>query len=83
MGETEFKLTPVEKKPSRRFRKSSKYDPLIDEFLKGDAALVEARVEGRNAYYIRAQLNKRIEARDLREKIRTSVVNNVLYLEKP
>jgi len=80
MSEAEFKLTPVEKEPFRR--KRSKYDPIIDEFLKGDAALVEVSVEGRSAYYIRAQLNKRIQARDLGDKIRASVVNNILYLEK-
>ena len=83
MSEIKYSLKPVTKKPSRRYRKGSKYDPIIDAFLKSEDKLVEVKVEGRDANYLRTQLNKRIEARDLRDKIKTSVVNNVLYLEKP
>lgn len=83
MSEIKYSLKPVAKKPARRYRKGSKYDPIIDAFLKSEDRLVEVKVEGRDANYLRTQLNKRIEARDLREKIKTSVVNNVLYLEKP
>ena len=75
-----FKLKPVEKKPSRRYRKGSKYDPILDAFMEGTENLVEATVEGKDANYLRTQLNKRIEAKSL--KLKTSVVNNVLYLEK-
>jgi hypothetical protein len=80
MSEMKFKLKPVEKKPSRRYRKGSKYDPILDAFMVGTENLVEATVEGKDANYLRTQLNKRIEARSL--KLKTSVVNNVLYLEK-
>lgn len=83
MSEIKYSLKPVAKKPSRRYRKGSKYDPIIDAFLKSEDKLVEVKVEGRDANYLRTQLNKRIEARDLRERIKTSVVNNILYLEKP
>jgi len=81
MSEMKFDLKPVEKKPSRRYRKGSKYDPILDAFMKGNDPLVEVKVEGKDANYLRTQLNKRIEARGLRG-IKTSVVNNVLYLEK-
>ncbi len=47
----------------------------------GEANLVEASIEGKEANYLRTQLNKRIEARAL-EGIKVSVVNNVCYLEK-
>lgn len=77
-----FSLKPVRKKPSRRYRKGSKYDPIIDAFLGSSEDLVEVNVEGRDANYLRTQLNKRIEAKDLRTEVKTSVVNNVLYLEK-
>ena len=77
-----FSLKPVKKKPSRRYRKGSKYDPIIDAFLGSSEDLVEVNVEGRDANYLRTQLNKRIEAKDLRTEVKTSVVNNVLYLEK-
>ena len=82
MSEVKFDLKPVEKKPSRRYRKGSKYDPILDAFVEGTDSLVEAAVEGRDANYLRTQLNKRIEARGLKDKVKTSVVNNVLYLEK-
>ena len=80
MSEVKFDLKPVEKKPSRRYRKGSKYDPILDAFVESQDTLVEVTVTGKDANYLRTQLNKRIEARDL--KLKTSVVNNVLYLEK-
>lgn len=82
MSEVKFDLKPVKKKPSRRYRKGSKYDPILDAFVGGTDNLVEVAVKGKNANYLRTQLNKRIEARDLTDKVKTSVVNNVLYLEK-
>jgi len=60
-----FNLLPVTKKPSRRFRKGSKYDPI-----------------GKDANYVRIQLKKRIDSRDLKKQIEVSVVNNIIYLEK-
>jgi hypothetical protein len=38
-------------------------------------------MEGKDANYLRTQLTKRIEARDL-GGVKVSVVNNVCYLEK-
>ena len=82
MSDLKFSLKSVSKKPSRRYRKGSKYDPVIDAFLESYDSLVEVGVEGRDANYLRTQLNKRIDARDIKANIKTSVVNNVLYLEK-
>jgi hypothetical protein len=79
--EIKFDLKPIEEKPSRRYRKGSKYDPILDAFAEGDEDLVEVNVSGRDANYLRTQLNKRIEARNLK-KVKVSVVNNVCYLEK-
>jgi len=81
MGEASFNLTPVAEKPSRRYRKGSKYDPILDAFTAGEARLVEVSVEGKEANYLRIQLNKRIDARNLRG-LKVSVINNVCYLEK-
>jgi len=81
MSEVRFDLKPVTEKPSRRYRKGSKYDPVLDAFMEGEANLVEASIEGKEANYLRTQLNKRIEARTM-EGIKVSVVNNVCYLEK-
>jgi hypothetical protein len=81
MSEVEFNLTPITEKPSRRYRKGSKYDPVLDRFMDRAAKLVEVSMEGKDANYLRTQLNKRIEAKRL-DGIKVSVVNNVCYLEK-
>lgn len=82
MSDVPFKLVDVEKKPSRKYRKGSKYDPIIDKFLNGKSGLVKVEVTGKDANYLRTQLKKRIDARDLNSKIEVSVVNNIAYLEK-
>ena len=81
MTEVKFDLKPVDEKPSRRYRKGSKYDPIIDAFTEGEENLVEVNVSGKDANYLRTQLNKRVDARGLKG-IKVSVVNNVCYLEK-
>jgi len=81
MREVRFNLTPVTEKPSRRYRKGSKYDPILDAFLSGTEGLVTVEVPEKDANYLRTQLTKRIDARDLRN-VKVSVVNNVCYLEK-
>jgi len=75
-----FDLSPVEKKPSRKYRKGSKYDPIIDKFLEDKHKLVTVEVPGRDGNYIRTQLKKRIDAREL--DVNISVVSNQVYLEK-
>jgi hypothetical protein len=82
MADVSFKLVDVEKKPSRRYRKGSKYDPIIDQFLKGKSKLVKVDLPGKDANYVRTQLKKRIDARDIGKQVEVSVVNNVTYLEK-
>ena len=82
MSEVKFDLSPVEKKPNRRYRKGSKYDPILDEFLNGKNSLVSVEIRGKDANYIRTQLKKRIDARGLSKKVDVSVVNNKSYLEK-
>ena len=76
----EFVLSPIEMKPSRMYRKGSKYDPILDAFMESTECLVEVTVPDKDAHYLRTQLNKRIKAKRL--KVKTSVINNVLYLEK-
>jgi len=81
MTEVKFDFKPVDEKPSRRYRKGSKYDPVVDTFMESDETLVTVDVEGKDANYLRTQLNKRIEAKKL-TGVKVSVVNNVAYLEK-
>jgi hypothetical protein len=82
MADLSFKLVDVDKKPPRKFKKESKYDPIIDKFCEGSSNLCKVDVPGKNANYVRLQLKKRIDARELGEQIEVSVVNNVAYLEK-
>ena len=82
MADVSFVLVDVEKKPSRRYRKGSKYDPIIDQFLGGKSNLVKVEVDDKDANYLRTQLKKRIDARDMANQIKVSVVNNIAYLEK-
>ena len=77
-----FSLSPVSKKPSRRSRKGSKYDPIIDQFLSSEMTLVTVNVPNKDANYVRLQLKKRIDDRDLNNSIYVSVINNKTYLEK-
>jgi hypothetical protein len=81
MSDVNFNLQPVDEKPSRKYRKGSKYDPIIDAFLSGTDKLVTISVPDKDANYLRTQLNKRIDARKL-SGVKVSVVNNVCYLEK-
>jgi len=80
MSGVSFDLSPVEKKPGRKYRKGSKYDPILDKFLEGNNKLVVVEVAGKEANYVRTQLKKRIDAREL--KLDASVANNKVYLEK-
>lgn len=82
MSEVKFDLKPVEKKPSRRFRKGSKYDPILDSFLESEHALVSVEVPGKKASYVKSQLNQRIEDRDLWNNVKVSVIGEELFLER-
>ena len=81
MSDISFDLKPVDEKPSRKYRKGSKYDPVLDAFIERADNLVAVNVEGKDANYLRMQLNKRIDARRI-TNVKVSVVNNVCYLEK-
>ena len=80
MSDVKFNLSPVGEKPKRKYRKGSKYDPILNSFLEGKDKLVTVSVPGRDGNYLRTQLKKRVDARDL--KIDVSVVNNKVYLGK-
>lgn len=78
-----FSLDPVTEKPTRKYRKGSKYDPILEAFRSGRNNLVAVNIEGKDANYIRTQLNKRIDANKRKNRgVVVSVVNNVCYLEK-
>lgn len=77
-----FELKVVKTKPKRKYRKGSKYDPVIDKFMEGTDDLVAVEIPGKDGNYLRTQLKKRIDAKKLGKKIEVSVVNNICHLEK-
>jgi len=81
MSFVKFSLKPVEEKPRRKHRTGSKYEAVLDAFMKGVAELVEVSVEGKEANYLRLQLSNRIGAREM-GGVAASVVNGVVYLEE-
>ena len=71
-------MKPVTDKRIKTSR--SIFDPLIDEFLSSGQDLVEVTVENRTASYMKSQLKKRIEKREL--DIEVSPGYGVIYMEK-
>ena len=82
MKDIEFEFAPAERKPRKRYLKGSIYDPIIDKFCEGKSSLVKVDVLGKEADYLRMQLKKRIDIRDLSDKVEVSTVSNLVYLEK-
>ena len=80
MSDVKYEMKPVTKKRAKTKRVRSKYDPLIDEFIKSGQELVEITVEGRRPSYMVTQLKKRIETREL--DIEASHGGGFVYLEK-
>jgi ATP-dependent protease HslVU (ClpYQ) ATPase subunit len=82
LDEVFFKIVEVREKPRKEQRKrSKKYDRIIDAFCEGKSRLVRVDDTGKEANYLRMQLKKRIDAREL-NKIKISIINKTVYLEK-
>jgi hypothetical protein len=82
MTENSFTLIDVEQKPRRTFKKANKYDPILDQFCEGSSSLCKVEVSGKNANYVRLQLKKRMDTRELSKQVKVSVINNSVYLER-
>lgn len=78
--ELKFSLSDIKEKPSRGYKKGSKYDALLNTFNESKSKLVKVDITGVKSNYIRTQLDKRIKA--LKMSLAVSVVNDVCYLEK-
>ena len=77
-----FELKPVDERPKRGFKRGSKYDPTIDRFLMENHDLVRVEVKDKDAGYVRINLNRLIIARGMKDRVKASVVDGGLYLEK-
>ena len=60
----------------------NRFDPIIDQFIHGKDKLVRVVIEDIEAGYLQSKLDQIINARGLRDTIKTSVVDGVVYLEK-
>lgn len=85
--EIKFTFEPVEEKEKRRYKKGSKYDPIIDTYLnspkfkaKGDGLQKLEPKEKFDPNYLSLQIKKRMVSREL--PIRVSVTNGIIYFEK-
>jgi len=69
-------------KETREIYGKEEYDKIIDQFMESGHNLVELTVENRRAIYVRNVLRKRIGERGLEEQVKTSYVDEWVYLEK-
>lgn len=78
----EFSLSPEKKKPTRKYRKGSKYDAIILAFIESNEPLSKISVPDKTGTYLQTQLNKRIEAHAPKwNHIVVSTANSECYLE--
>jgi len=78
----EFKLIPVKTKPLKRNRTGSIYDPIIFEFEDNKMRIAQVIELEKNPKYVRRRLAARINDLKLDHKIKVSIINNELFLEK-
>jgi len=60
--------------------KDELYDPLIEFFLASGSTFLEVDVNGINSSCLRNHLNRSIEKKGLKEKVRTVIRKNLVYL---
>lgn len=77
-----FKMEVITEKPTRKYRKGSKYDSILDLFIKNTAKISKLQLEGVSTNYLYSQLQKRLHVRKLEKEIDVSVINGEVYLEK-
>jgi len=81
MSDLKFTLGQTTKKPTRKYRKGSKYDPVLEAIQKSTGMMGTIEIPNIDGNYIRTQLKKRIDALKV-TNIKLSVVNNQCYYEK-
>ena len=80
-AKVEYTFNPISKKPTRKYRKGSKYDPILEGFIKSGHALAEVSVEGKTASYLKTQLKNRLDDNSKLAHITVSTANGQCYLE--
>jgi len=72
-------LKEVKELPSRRFKKKSKYDPVLDKFLESGIPLAIVRFPDTTTKYLSVQLKKRTNK--YYPEIKVNVRNGEVYLQ--
>ena len=68
-------------KETRGYSKG-KYDEMLDKFMESGNKLVEITVENRGTAYVKHMLKTKIEERGIMDQVKTSSVDEWIYLEK-
>ena len=76
-----YEMKPVTIKRVKLRTSKSIFDPIIDEFLRGNENLVEITVEGRTTSSLKNALMKRLEKRE-EPDVEVTLGYGVVYLEK-
>ena len=76
-----YEMKPVTIKRVKLRTSKSIFDPILDEFLRGDEKLVEITVEGRTTSSLKSALMKRLEKRE-EPDVEVTLGYGVVYLEK-
>ena len=82
MDELKFTLKPLKELSKGTRRYSSKYDPVLDQFMESGHELVEVALESSNLSGVRTALKKRIEKRNLKDRVEVGIRGGVLYLKR-
>ena len=80
MGELIYSFKPVSEIPKKQYMKRSKYDPILNEFLRNGYRIAEVNVEGIDASNLYLILKRRIERRGL--PISIEVIDKRVYLSR-
>jgi hypothetical protein len=83
MSDISFNIQPVEDKPKKKANppQGSKYEPIINAFQASGHSLVRVEGTGLDANYLRGQLMKVLDIREI-DSVEISVRNKEVYLEK-
>ena len=76
-----YEMKPVTIKRVKLRTSTSIFDPILDEFLRGDENLVEITVEGRTTSSLKSALMKRLEKCE-EPDVEVTMGYGVIYLEK-
>lgn len=86
-GRIKYPLKPSKKKPTRRSMRlrggwNWAYNRILVNFLGGEERLADVTMMGKSGDYLQIIFKRMLRERGLEDKVKTCVVNDILYLEK-